>query len=232
VADEIEAILSVKVPLRLLAAGATDGPGKAPILIGLHGYGQDADSLLPVLLGVAPPGSLVISLEGPESAYLEGAGTADPKRGFHWGVSKRPEDNRAVHRACVAEAISWAAARGGDPKRVLLFGFSQPCSFNYRLALAPPHGIPFRAIAAVCGGIPGEWTANDPGTPASRETSVLHVSTREDEFYSLDKIAPYRERLAARFRSATHSIYGGGHRIPSASADEIRTFLAAGASRA
>ncbi|MGZ6970825.1 MAG: hypothetical protein ACXVID_04115, partial [Thermoanaerobaculia bacterium] len=96
-----------------------------------------------------------------------------------------------------------------------------------RLALAPPHGVPFRAIAAVCGGIPGEWKSSDPGTGASRETDVLHVSTREDEIYSLDKIAHYRERLAARFRSATHSLYDGGHRVPSASANEVKAFLAA-----
>ena len=226
-ADEIEAVLTVEVPFRLLAAGVTEGPGLSPVLIGMHGYGQDAGSLLPVLLGVAPPGALVLSLEGPESAYLEGTNTSAPKRGFHWGVSTRPDDNRAVHRACVAAAISWASAHGGDPKRVLLFGFSQPCSFNYRLALAPPHGVPFRAIAGICGGIPGEWKENDPGTPASRETDVLHVSTREDEIYTVDKIAPYRERLAARFRSATHSLYEGGHRIPSASAGEVRAFLAA-----
>src|ERR1017187_478206 len=224
----VETTLSIRIPLRLLAAEAAEGRGSAaPILIGMHGYGQDADSLLPVLLRVAPPGSLVLSLEGPESAYLEDTDTFGARRGFHWGVSTRHEDNRAVHRACVAEAISWAGAHGGDPERVLLFGFSQPCSFNYRLALAPPHGVPFRAIAGICGGIPGEWKSNDPGTGASRETDVLHVSTREDEIYSLDKIAHYRERLAARFRSAAHSLYVGGHRVPSASANEVKAFLAA-----
>ena len=223
-AHEIEAILSVEVPLRLLAR-KPEGAGPSPVLIGMHGYGQDADSLLPVLVQVAPPGFLVLSLEGPESAYLEGANTAVPKRGFHWGASTRPDDNRAVHRASVAEAIAWAGAHGGDPARVVLFGFSQPCSFNYRLALAPPHGVPFRAIAAICGGIPGEWKTNDPGTTASRETDVLHVSTREDEIYSLEKVAPYRERLASRFCSAAHLLFDGGHRVPSASLADLRTFL-------
>lgn len=223
----VEATLSVKVPLRLLASGPMEAPGRAPILIGMHGYGLDADSLFPVLLRVAPPGFLVISLEGPESALLEGTNTSDLRRGFHWGVSTRSEDNRAVHRASVEGAISWAGAHGGDRERVLLFGFSQPCSFNYRLALDPPDGVPFRAIAAICGGIPGEWTSNEPGTPASRETDVLHVSTRSDQFYSLEKIAPYRERLASRFRSAAHSLHDGGHRVPSASANEVKAFLAA-----
>lgn len=223
----LETTLFVRVPVRLLSAGATGATGPAPILIGMHGYGQDADSLLPILLQVAPPAFLVLSLEGPESAYLEGTNTSVPRRGFHWGVSTRSDDNRAVHRACVAEAITWARAHGGDPERVLLFGFSQPCSFNYRLALTPPHGVPFRAIAAICGGIPGEWKSNDPDTGASRETDVLHVSTREDDVYSLDKIVHYRERLAARFRTATHSLYDGGHRVPSAAAGEVRAFFAA-----
>ena len=227
-AKPVETILHIRIPLRLLAAGEAERRGPAaPILIGMHGYGQDADSLLPILLRVAPPGSLVLSLEGPESAYLEGTEVSGARRGFHWGVSTRAEDNRAVHRACVAEAISWATAHGGDPERVSLFGFSQPCSFNYRLALAPPHGVPFRAIAAICGGIPGEWRSNDPGTGASRETDVLHVSTREDEIYPLEKVAAYRERLASRFRSAVHSLYEGGHRVPSASAGEVRAFLTA-----
>src|ERR1039457_6682727 len=125
----VETTLSIRIPLRLLAAEAAEGRGSAaPILIGMHGYGQDADSLLPVLLRVAPPGSLVLSLEGPESAYLEDMNTSVPRRGFHWGVSTRPEDNRAVHRACVAETIAWARAHGGDPERGLLFGFRQPRS--------------------------------------------------------------------------------------------------------
>lgn len=226
-AKTVETTLHIRIPLRVLAAGSTEGAGSAPILVGMHGYGLDADSLLPVLLRFAPENFLVLSVEGPESTLLEGTNTADSPRGFHWGVSTRPEDNRAVHRAAVAEAISWAGAHGGDPERVLLFGFSQPCSFNYRLALAPPHGVPFRAIAAICGGIPGEWTSNEPGSGASRETGVLHVSTRSDPFYSPEKIAPYRERLASRFRSAAHSLYEGGHRVPSAAAGEVRAFLAA-----
>ncbi len=193
----------------------------------MHGYGQDADSLLPVLVQVAPPG-FPRSLAGRARVGVSrGRETAVPKRGFHWGVSTRPDDNRAVHRACVAEAISWAGAHGGDPARVFLFGFSQPCSFNYRLALAPTRGVPFRAIAAICGGIPGEWKANDPGTPASRETDVLHISTREDEIYSLDKVAHYRARLTSRFRSAVHSLYEGGHRVPSAAFPEVRAFFEA-----
>ncbi len=179
-------------------------------------------------LRLAPPAFLLISAQGPHSTLVpgaEGAG-AERKIGFHWGVAPKPEENRATHRKAVAEAIRWAIENGGDPARISLAGFSQPCSFNYRLALDPPHGFPFRAIVSICGGIPGEWTANAPGTAASKATAVLHISAKEDPFYSGERIAPFRERLAARFGDVTHSLYEGGHRIPSASNDEIRKFLA------
>ena len=40
---------------------------------------------------------------------------------------------------------------------------------------------------------------NEPGSAISRETDVLHISARTDPFYSLERIAPFKERLAARF---------------------------------
>ncbi|HEV8268682.1 MAG TPA: hypothetical protein VGR00_10625, partial [Thermoanaerobaculia bacterium] len=106
------------------------------------------------------------------------------------------------------------------------------CSFNYRLALDPPHGRPFRAIVGICGGLPGEWLAENAmpeGTSASKRTAVLHVSTKDDPFYPASKIEPYGRHLAARFGRAEHRLYDGGHRIPSAAADVIRAVLAASA---
>jgi len=99
--------------------------------------------------------------------------------------------------------------------------------FNYRLALNPPHGAPFRAIVAICGGVPGDWKDGGPeGTSFSRATPVLHVSTRQDEWYPLEKSAPYKDRLTARFASADQLFFDGGHRAPSAAFEEIRAFLA------
>jgi predicted esterase len=222
--------LTLDVPFRLLAVpprDATSGP--PPVLLALHGYAMDAETMQGLVLRFAPPGFFVIVVEGPHSTYVpgeEGAGAA-PRTGFHWGVSPRAVDNRSMHRRAVAAALQWAIGHGGDPARVSLVGFSQPCSFNYRLALDPPHGHAFRAIVAICGGIPGEWKADEPGTDASKATAVLHISTKEDTFYTLERVAPFRERLAARFGAVTHSLYEGGHRIPSAANEEIRKFLVA-----
>ncbi len=219
------ATTSISVPLQLFPR-LPHVPPPFPLLLGLHGYGMHAATLFPLLARMAPEGSGVVALEGPQSAFLPGEELGPSgARGFHWGVSPRHEDNQAVHRAAVAEAIAWSVARGADPARVTLLGFSQPCSFGYRLALAPSHGHPFRAVVALCGGLPGEWTEPGPGTAASSVTHVLHVSTDADEYYPLERVAPFASLLASRFASARHEIHHGGHRIPSTAIPVVKTFL-------
>lgn len=222
---QVEAFLSVEVPLRLLARRPEGGPGPAPVLLGMHGYGMDAESFLAVLLKAAPPSFLVVSLQGPHSTLVTGVDDPETKRGFHWGVSPRAEDNRLVHRRSALAALAWAEANGGDRARTVLAGFSQPCSFNYRLAASPPEGLSFSAVLAFCGGVPGEWTGPGEPTAASGAVDVLHVSTNHDPYYPAARIAPYREILETRFRSAAHLLYDGGHRVPSASLADVREFL-------
>ena len=219
------ATTSISVPLQLFPR-LPHVPPPFPLLLGLHGYGMHAATLFPLLARMAPEGWGVVAVEGPQSAFLPGEALGPSgARGFHWGVSPRHEDNQAVHRAAVAEAIAWSVARGADPARVTLLGFSQPCSFGYRLALAPSHGHPFRAVVALCGGLPGEWTEPGPGTAASSVTHVLHVSTDADEYYPLERVAPFASLLASRFASARHEIHHGGHRIPSTAIPVVKTFL-------
>ncbi len=226
-AEATEVFLTVEVPLRLLARRPESGPGPAPVLLGMHGYGMDAESFLAVLGRAAPPHFLVISLQGPHSTLVSGVDDAEQRKGFHWGVSPRAEDNRLVHRRAVVAALAWASENGGDRARAVLAGFSQPCSFNFRLAAAPPDGLPFSAVLGFCGGVPGEWTGPGEPTAASAVTDVLHVSTNHDPYYTPERIAPYREILTSRFRSAAHLLYDGGHRVPSASFADVRAFLEA-----
>jgi predicted esterase len=222
----VRATTSIAVPLHLFPR-LPDAPGPFPLLVGLHGYGMHAATLFPLLARMAPEGWGVVAVEGPQSAFLPGEALGPSgARGFHWGVSPRHEDNQAVHRAAVAAAIAWGVERGADAARVSLLGFSQPCSFDDRLALAPPHGRPFRAVVGLCGGLPGEWTGPGEGTESSRRTHVLHVSTDADEYYSLDRVAPFGAILASRFASARHEVHHGGHRIPSSAVPVVRSFLA------
>ena len=126
-ASEIEAFLTVEVPLRILAR-KPEGGSPAPVLLGLHGYGMDAESLLAVLAKTAPPSFLVLSLQGPHSTLVTGVDDPETKRGFHWGVSPRAEDNRLVHRRAVVAALEWAARNGGHRARTTLPGLSPTVS--------------------------------------------------------------------------------------------------------
>ncbi|MFI5182343.1 MAG: alpha/beta hydrolase [Thermoanaerobaculia bacterium] len=222
-------LLSIPVPLRLFSAPpAEPGPGKSPVLVITHGYAMDALPMLGLAKRFAPPSFRIVSIRGPQSTYAIGASSGETRSGFHFGVSPDADDNRAVHRAAVEAAVAWADANGADGSRVSLAGFSHSCSFNYRLALDPPHGVPFRAVVGLCGGVPGEWKGPGvPGTQTSNATPVLHVSTNEDEWYPPEKVAPYKSRLEARFASAEHLRFEGGHRVPSAAFGAIREFLAA-----
>ena len=216
---------SIEVPLQLFPR-LPEARGPFPLLLGLHGYGMHAATLFPLLARMTPEGWGVLAVEGPQSAFLPGEALGPAgARGFHWGVSPRHEDNQAVHRASVAAAIAWSVERGADPSRVSLLGFSQPCSFNYRLALDPPHGLPLRALVGLCGGLPGEWTEPAPGTASSAAAHALHVSTDADEYYPLERVAPFAALLASRFASARHEIHAGGHRVPSTAIPAIREFL-------
>jgi predicted esterase len=220
-------VLSIPVPLRLFPAVPETLGGPAPVLLAMHGYAMGPLPMLALAKRFTPSEFLIVSIQGPQSTYAPGSSAAEPRVGFHFGVSRDAEDNRAVHRAAVAAAIEWAGRNGGDATRVSLAAFSHSCSFNYRLALNPPHGVPFRAVVAICGGVPGEWTDGGPeGTSFSKATPVFHVSTRQDEWYPPENSAPYRDRLAARFATAEQLFFDGGHRAPSAAFDEIRAFLA------
>lgn len=224
----VPSVVSIQVPLRLFSARPAEASaGRLPILLVTHGYAMEALPMLGLAKRFAPRSFFIVSVQGPQSAYAPNSSPEEPKVGFHFGVSREAEDNRAVHRASIAAAIEWASGQGGDAARVSLAGFSHSCSFNYRLALAPPHGIPFRAVVAICGGIPGEWKKpGTQGTSFSKATPALHVSTRQDEWYPMDKVATYKGHLDAHFASAVHHLYDGGHRAPSASFDAIRDFLA------
>jgi predicted esterase len=224
-----EAILSVPVPLHIYSEEpSSPGDGPFPAVVGLHGYAMSAPPLLGLMRRFVPKPFLTISLEGPFSAISRGEDLGSVKQtGYHWGASPRHEESRAVHRDSVKAAVEWAVSRGADPGRIVLLGFSQPCALNYRLALDPPHGRPFASVVALCGGVPGDWTADDAGagTPASLATPVLHLSTRQDPYYPLEKVAAFRPRLLPRFASVEHVLVDGGHRVPSESFEALTSFL-------
>lgn len=221
----VSATISLPLPFHLVGE-RPDGDGPFPVAVAIHGFAMDGATMLALAQRLVPEGALLVAPQGPHSTLVPGTEAAARQVGYHWGVARDAVENRAIFRTAMTAAIDWAEEQGGDPARVALLGFSQPCSFAHRLALDPPHGLPFRGVVAICGGVPGEWLeGKGEATEASRATDVLHVSTLEDPWYPPEKITRFAPALAARFRSATHLVLPGGHRIPSAAQESVHRFL-------
>lgn len=213
--SRLEGTLSVSVPLHLFAEEPEAGTAvPPPAVVGLHGYAMSAPPFLALMGRFVPSRFLRVAVEGPFSTIAPGEDLgAVRKIGYHWGTSARSGETREVHRAAVSLAVEWAVEQGADPDRIVLLGFSQPCSLNYRVAVDPP-ARPFAAVVALCGGVPGEWTKEGEPTAASRGTRVLHLSARQDSFYPMEKAATFRQRLSPRFPLVEHLFVEGGHNLP------------------
>src|SRR5262249_26834804 len=104
--------------------------------------------------------------------------------------------------------------------RTVLVGFSQSVSLNYRFICTHPEAV--RGAIGICGGVPGDW---EQGAYQDTQTSVLHIATREDEFYSPAVTERYPERLRSRLSDVEFHLLEGGHRMPSVARPIIQGWL-------
>ncbi len=196
---------------------------RRPLLIALHGYEGDKDSMMRVAKYVADEKMVVISLQGPFQFFrrLE----KNPKKlhvVFGWGTTYKMEDSIRLHHRDLETIIGIAVRKyGADPKRVFLMGFSQACAANYRYVLTHPNAI--RGAIAVCGGIPGDWDVNPNYGPISAD--VLHIAARQDEWYSREKNLEIRAKLAQRAASVDFRFYNSTHKFPRKSLPNIRKWV-------
>lgn len=194
-----------------------------PLLIALHGFQGNKDSMLRLARRIAPAGMGVISLQGPYQFFFR----LDKKQsrynvGFGWGTSYKPEESVALHDRNLLELLARATRHhGADPERVFLMGFSQACSFNYRFVFSHPHKI--RGVIAVCGGVPQDWNANRRYQPSA--THVLHIAATRDEWYSRARNLEFRRQLAERAASLDFRFYQTTHRFPRTSIPHIRRWI-------
>lgn len=200
---------------------------RRPLLIALHGYKGDKDSMMRVARRIANRKMVVISLQGPYRFFVR-HGTNDLTQaekyrvGFGWGTSYRMEESVELHHQNLRALIDLAvndcrAARS----QVFLLAFSQACSYNYRFVFTHPRAI--RGVIGVCGGVPIDWGENPHYRPA--QTDVLHIAATDDEWYSREKNLEFRRQLAQRARSLDFRFYRSPHRFPRAAMPHIRRWI-------
>lgn len=194
-----------------------------PLLIALHGYEGNKDSMMRLARRIAGGCIVVISLQGPNQFFLRDG--EDPKSyrvGFGWGTTYKMQDSVALHHRNLRALISLAARNyHADRRRVFLLGFSQACSYNYRFVFTHPHAV--RGAIAVCGGVPGDW--NENARYAAARTHVLHIAATRDVWYSREKNLQFRRELAQRAASLDFRFYNSTHRFPRSAIPHIRRWI-------
>jgi phospholipase/carboxylesterase len=196
---------------------------KWPLLLALHGYEGDKDSMMRVANYVADGKMVVISLQGPFQFFRRlSTNPQELKVVFGWGTTYKMEDSIELHHRDLAAIVAIAVRKyRADPKRIFLMGFSQACAANYRYIFTHPEAI--RGAVAICGGVPGDWDTNRRYQRAS--TSVLHIAARKDEWYSREKNLEIRKKLGERVANLDFRFYASTHKVPRRSLPQIRRWI-------
>lgn len=194
-----------------------------PLLIAMHGYEGNKDSMMRLARRIADGRMVVISLQGPQQFFIRGGDdTKNFRVGFGWGTTYKMDESVALHHRNVRALIALAARRyGADRHRVFLLAFSQASSYNYRFVFTHPREV--RGAIAVCGGVPGDWKEN-PKYQRAR-THVLHIAATQDVWYTREKNLQFRRELAERAASLDFRFYNSTHRFPRTSIPHIRQWI-------
>lgn len=196
---------------------------RRPLLIALHGFQGNKDSMLRVARRVADGKMIVISLQGPNQFWFRlGEDQSKHNVGFGWGTNYKMEESVELHHRNILTLINLATKRHrADPARVFLLGFSQACAYNYRFVFSHPHKV--RGVIAVCGGVPHDWSKNSRYQPS--QTHALHIAATQDEWYPREKNLEFRRQLAERAASLDFRFYQSTHRFPRAAIPHIRRWI-------
>jgi predicted esterase len=162
----------------------TSGP--APILVGFHGYAEDAEAQIERLRAI-PESSrwLSVSIQALHRFYQR-----QPNRVVaSWMTSQDRELAIADNVAYVAACIDAVAEEWPTIPKIVFAGFSQGVAMAFRAAVSATRGV--AGVVAVGGDIPPELT---PGA-LQRLPATLIARGTSDEWYTKDKFADDERRL-------------------------------------
>ena len=200
-----------------------DDAGPRPLLIALHGYGANKRQMMREGRAMAPEGFAVAALQGFHQHIKQPFEQGAPLRfAFGWLTNFQPEEALALHHKFVLDVIARLMEEGvADPRRVFLLGFSQTCALNFRFAFTHPNVL--RGVIGMCGGLPGDWAANELYQPTAAAIFYLHGN--HDEFYPPERVGDYAEKLRSRARDVETKAYDAGHDFTADMRADARAWL-------
>ena len=201
-------------------------PGPLPdnplIALALHGYGSNPEVMLRLTMGMLGENHVIASLQAPNQHYSNpGLPNAQSVAAYNWGIQPHWQSSVRLHHDMVLKTLAALRERFGvGPARCLLIGFSQPVGLNYRFIATHPDEV--GGVIAICGGVPRDWE-EDKYRPV--KASVLHISRDEDEFYPLNVVSGFEERLRRRAQDVEFHLIPGQHRFPSKAGQIARPWM-------
>jgi predicted esterase len=176
------------------------GPGPHPLLVGFHGYKQNAEAQLEQLQRV--PGAARWVLVAIQSLHVFYSRDSDVVGSWmtRLGREHAIEDNIRYVAAVVAEVKRDLPAVG-----LVYVGFSQGASMAYRAAARAGHACD--GLVALGGDMPPE-IADDPST---KLPPVLVGRGEADGWFTRERLEQDMDRLARLGASARSVVFPGGH---------------------
>ena len=194
-----------------LYAPDTGAQWRRPLLIALHGYEGNKESMMALARKINSDDLVIASLQGPNAFFVRSESEPEkPRIGFGWMMQYKAQETIELHHRTVLSIIDQISAEHEiDRQAIFLLAFSQSVSLNYRFAFTLPDMV--RGIIAVCGGIPGDW---DQDKYHDSDTDVLIVAGETDEFYPMSRTRTFRDAIARRARSVEYRSFSVGHVFP------------------
>jgi predicted esterase len=192
------------------------------LIITLHGYSSNPEAMLRLTAGLVGDGHVIASLQAPNQHWVsDGLPNRQSVPGYNWGISPHWESTVRLHHDMVLQTLETLRERfkmGRD--RCLLVGFSQPVGLNYRFAGTHPGEV--AGIIGLCGGVPRDWEENKyRPVPAA----VLHISRDQDEFYPVEVVQKFPERLRVHATDVEFHLLEGPHRFPSKAGGIVKAWM-------
>jgi dienelactone hydrolase len=190
-----------------------DRRGARIVLIGFHGYTENAEIQMARLAAVAGDENwTLVSAQGLHRFYRG----KTPEISASW-MTRQDRDDMIADNIEYADRIVDAVVK--PPAKIVTLGFSQGVAMAFRAALSGR--VHADAVVAVGGDIPPELLA-DPGI---QFPSVLLARGETDEWYTASKLDNDVTALRARGITPATSVYPGGHAWTDAIGSRAHDFI-------
>jgi predicted esterase len=161
-------------------------PGPAPILVGFHGYAENAEAQLERLSGIPESTRwLSVSVQGLHRFYQRRTNLVVAS----WMTSQDREVTIRDNLAYVATCIDTAVAEWPTLPSVVFAGFSQGVGMAFRAAVNSMHRV--SSVIAVGGDIPPEITP----AALAKLSATLIARGSTDDLYTEEQFARDERRL-------------------------------------